>query len=144
MSGTFGTLSVVPWHCCGTEYSNLRRYNHCLIWWGWSLHFPLHLFSHPRFWRTFLLPSSACLYLTCLTWLIFLTFWFSTFFHPAYYQDSPWNCFVNGILGDLYCRSCSTSCPSRAPCPSVNVFSCSCIPFEKMPLLLMWVGSWLD
>ena len=64
-------------------------------------------------------------------------------FNTDSYQESPWNCFVNGILCDLYLRSCRTSWISRPPCHSVNIFSCSCRHFEKMPLLLIWVGSTL-
>ena len=142
--GTFGTHSVVPWHFCGTENANLHRYHHYLIWWGRSIHFPVHILSIPRPWRNFSLPSWYFLSMNCLTWRICLTCWFSKFSHPASYQESPWNYFGNGMLGALSFRSCSTSCLSKDPCRSVHILSCYCRPFEKMPLLLTWFWSHLD
>ena len=81
--------------------------------------------------------------MTCLTCCIFLTCWFSTFFHTASHHESLWNCFRNGMMGYLSWCSCSTSYLSISAWQSVHFF-CSCRPFEKVAILLMWVVSPLD
>ena len=88
------------------------------------------------FLRLFISDFFDLLDLLDLLVLDFLSSWF--------YRESHWNFSGNGVLGALPCHSCSTYFISRDPCCSVHIYSCCCRPFEKMTILMMWVGSPLD